>query len=533
VFEQYSGKEILSGQLTLFGEDSSSGDYVYRIDLSGVPEGGPYKIAVNGYGCSYPFGVGGEFIKQAAYTMFRAQYLQRCGCPIEKPDIRKKACHTLIYDVDGPIGEANIVVKGDEPTFKCYGGYHDAGDADRRAYHLSNPAINLMIYEAFPDLFYDGQFDIPGKFDEEYNIKSYSNNIPDILDEAEWGTLAWEYLQNDDGSVHFGTETKGYPDPFAAPMDQDNKKYGTVNVDPRATNTCAGLFLHLARIIKPYKPEKSAELAERAEKAMAFGKKDMAEPEKLYFYIQKYLLTGDTSAHRQIKSLYKIAGGLKDNLFETPGYSLNDDKFDNPAYIFSYIVEKNRPTDSAIVDYFKSAIKEAADSNIAELRKHAYPVGNNSAKGRWGHNVRQPMYACAPLLYWSLSKNQEYMDAASELMDFKLGLNPIGISYATRLGFHRVHNPHDRESAYTISKGWGPKPGITVFGPGIPGWRRKALQVIPGIDELSKERQYVDDLGTISFNEFTIFETLTHDALYTVLAGGGKWSGEDPYSKQK
>ena len=533
VFEQYSGKEILSGQLTLFGEDSSSGDYVYRIDLSGVPEGGPYKIAVNGYGCSYPFGVGGEFIKQAAYTMFRAQYLQRCGCPIEKPDIRKKACHTLIYDVDGPIGEANIVVKGDEPTYKCYGGYHDAGDADRRAYHLSNPAINVMIYEAFPDLFYDGQFDIPGKFDEEYNIKSYSNNIPDILDEAEWGTLAWEYLQNDDGSVHFGTETKGYPDPFAAPMDQDNKKYGTVNVDPRATNTCAGLFMHLARILKPYKPEKSAELVERAEKAMAFGQKDMAEPEKLYFYIQKYLLTGDTSAHRQIKSLYKIAGGLKDNLFETPGYSLNDDKFDNPAYIFSYIVEKNRPTDSAIVDYFKSAIKEAADSNIAELRKHAYPVGNNSAKGRWGHNVRQPMYACAPLLYWSLSKNQEYMDAASELMDFKLGLNPIGISYATRLGVHRVHNPHDRESAYTISKGWGPKPGITVFGPGIPGWRRKALQVIPGIDELSKERQYVDDLGTISFNEFTIFETLTHDALYTVLAGGGKWSGEDPYSKQK
>ena len=285
MFEQYSGKEILSGQLTLFGEDSSSGDYVYRIDLSGVPEGGPYKIAVNGYGCSYPFGVGGEFIKQAAYTMFRAQYLQRCGCPIEKPDIRKKACHTLIYDVDGPIGEANIVVKGDEPTFKCYGGYHDAGDADRRAYHLSNPAINVMIYEAFPDLFYDGQFDIPGKFDEEYNIKSYSNNIPDILDEAEWGTLAWEYLQNDDGSVHFGTETKGYPDPFAAPMDQDNKKYGTVNVDPRATNTCAGLFMHLARILKPYKPEKSAELVERAEKAMAFGQKDMAEPEKLYFNI--------------------------------------------------------------------------------------------------------------------------------------------------------------------------------------------------------------------------------------------------------
>jgi len=112
---------------------------VYQICLSDVPEGDPYKITVKGYGSSYPFGVGGEFSKRLVYTILRSQYLQRCGCPIHEPDIRKNPCHTLIYDVDGPIGEANIVVAGDEPTFKCYGGYHDAGDADRRAYHISNP----------------------------------------------------------------------------------------------------------------------------------------------------------------------------------------------------------------------------------------------------------------------------------------------------------------------------------------------------------------------------------------------------------
>ena len=81
------------------------------------------------------------------------------------------------------------------------------------------------------------QYDIPGEFDDEYNIVNYENKIPDIIDEAEWGTLAWEYLQNEDGSVHFGTETKGYPDPFAAPMDKDDKKYGTVGIDSRATTT--------------------------------------------------------------------------------------------------------------------------------------------------------------------------------------------------------------------------------------------------------------------------------------------------------
>ncbi|HSO88907.1 MAG TPA: cellulase N-terminal Ig-like domain-containing protein, partial [Draconibacterium sp.] len=144
VFENGSGKTVIKGKLIEIGNDVSAGGFVYRIDLSDIHEGGPYKIAVEGFGCSYPFGVGGEFSKMLAHTLFRAQYLQRCGCPINEPDIRKHACHTLIYDVDGPIGEANIDVVGNERTFKVYGGYHDAGDADRRAYHLSNPILNLM-----------------------------------------------------------------------------------------------------------------------------------------------------------------------------------------------------------------------------------------------------------------------------------------------------------------------------------------------------------------------------------------------------
>ncbi len=528
VFSLKSGKTIATGKLAETGRDTSSGDFVYRIDLSVVPEGGPYKIAVKGYGCSWPFGIGGEFMKKTAYTIFRGQFYQRCGCPIDSPAIRKTACHTIVYDTDGPIGEANIVVKGTEPTFKCYGGYHDAGDADRRAYHIANPMVNLMIYEAFPDLFYDGQFDIPGKFDANFNILSKINGIPDIIDEAEWGTLIWEYLQNEDGSIHFGTETIGYPDPFAAPLDLDKKLYGTVKTDNRATCPAAGLFLHLARLLKPYKPEKTAELILRAEKAFGYAGTTMADPEKLYFYIQKYLLTGDQKDHQKVKELYQVAGTLKDHLFGTLGYSLNDRDFDNPAYIYSYIVAKTVPTDPEIMAFFKKSLQEAAEKNITELRKHAYPVGNNSAQGGWGHNVRQNHYASAPMLMWSLTKEQKYIDAASELLDYKMGLNPVGINYVTGLGFNKVRNPHDRESAFTIKQGWGPKPGITVFGPGIPG-RRNTELVIPDISSLSKERQYVDDLSTISFNEFTIFETMTHDAFYTVLANGGKWNGVDPF----
>jgi len=532
VFHAESGEVAASGRLEEAGEDASSGDFVYCIDLSSVPEGGPYRIAVKGIGCSYPFGVGGDFSKMLAYTIFRAQYLQRCGCPIHEPDIRKNPCHTLIYDVDGPIGEANIDVTGTERTFRCYGGYHDAGDADRRAYHMSNPLINMMIYEAFPEYFTDGQYRIPGDFTEDYRVLNYENGIPDIIDEAEWGTLVWEYLQNEDGSIHFGTETRGYPDPFAAPMDQDDKKYGTVLTDDRATCTGAGLFMHLARILKPYKPEESASLVKRAEKAMEYSGDAMAGPERLYYHIQRYLLLGEESDHRKIRELYVLADSLKEHLYATPGYSLNDDDFDNPAYILSYVLAEEVATDPEIVAFFRKAIRKAAEANIEELGKHAYPVGNDPDRGGWGHNVRQPQYACAPLLQWKLTGEQRYFDAASVLMDYKLGLNPLGICYVTGLGSHRVHNIHDRESAYTIEKGWGPKPGITIFGPGVTGWRSRAA-VVPGMRELPRERKFSDDRGIISFTEFTIFETMHYDALYTILAGGGTWDGRDPFSTEQ
>jgi len=530
------GKVVASGKMKEIGDDATAGSYVYRMDLSTVPAGGPYKVTVDGFGSSYPFGVGGEFSNRLAYTIFRAQYLQRCGCPIHEPDIRKNPCHTLIYDVGGPIGEANIDVPDDASSFSCYGGYHDAGDTDRRAFHMSNSMINLMLYETFPENFTDGQFRIPGDFDEHYNIINYENNIPDIIDEAAWGTLVWEYLQKEDGSVYFGTETRGYATPFAAPYDLDTKKYGTVRVDDRATSSAAGLFMHMARIIKPYNPQKSAVLAERGERAFKAIGVRIAPPEKLYYHIQRYLLTRDEADHAEVRELYTIAESMKDNLYVTPGYSLNDSRFDNPAYIMSYILEKNIPTEAAIVNFFKAAIKAAADANIAELRAHAFPVGTVSGSGGWGHGTRQAQYAAIPLLHWKLSNDQAYFDAASELMDYKLGLNPMGISFVTGLGFHQVLNIHDRESAYTKSLGWGSKPGITVFGPGLapresvnaPN-RRANAGVIPGYDELPKERLFTDILAIINFTEFTIFESLHYDALYTILAGGGKWNGVNPY----
>jgi len=68
VFRVADGAVITQGSLQSLGQDTSSGDFAYRIDLSAVPEGGPYKISVKGYGCSYPFGVGGDFSRRLGYV---------------------------------------------------------------------------------------------------------------------------------------------------------------------------------------------------------------------------------------------------------------------------------------------------------------------------------------------------------------------------------------------------------------------------------------------------------------------------------
>jgi endoglucanase len=537
VFKISTGEQVAQGTLKEIGQDESSGDFVYRIDLSAVPEGGPYKISVKRYGCSYPFGVGGDFSHRLAHISFRSLYHQRCGCPIKEPyawNIRMKPCHTTIYDTNAPIGEARLRVQGDEPTFTAYGGYHDAGDADRRTYHMDVTATLLTTYEAFGDLFTDDQYNIPDKFDENFNILGKGNKIPDIIDEAEWGAMFWEYMQKPSGEIHWGTETYQYS-PFTT-YDKETKRFGTEVLDKRTEGFAAGMFMHLARIIKPYKPERSEELQKHAEMAFKAAGQRIRTTHHLYYAVQKYLLTGDETAHQTVKDLAENAARYVDT-FNGPPESFAGSNRSNrsdgwlASFFYSYIIEKNRPTDPAVVEQFKTAIKAAADKAIEYLQGNAYPVGTPMNLRWWGSNTAQGQYAYPCLLYWGLTKEQKYIDAVSQLMDYNQGLNPIGKCYVCGIGFNRVHNPHDRESAYTIEQGWGPRPGILVFG---PGGRGRGTSV-PEIRSLARERQYIDNLPSIQWNEFTIYQSLCFPAaVYPVLARGGKWDDtNDPFATQE
>ena len=535
VFKPVTGEQVAQGTLKQFGDgqpDASSGDYVYCIDLSAVPEGGPYKISVKGYGCSYPFGVGGDFSRRLGYVEFRALYYQRCGCPLIKPyarvDLRPEPCHTVVYDtLKSPPSQDNVRVRTNDPPMTVYGGYHDAGDSDRLLYHLMVPATLLTTYEAFPGKFTDDQFNIPDKFDANYHILGKGNAIPDIIDEAAWGTLFWEYMQTTNGGVRWGDSTMGFPD--WVPFDRDRKPYGTCRVDDSASGFAAGLFLNLARVIKPYNAERSAELQKRGERAFEAAGARFKPAHKLYYAIQKYLLTGDEAAHNLVKELAPRASSFPNTYCMEAGGFAADGNYWLASFFMSYLLETNRPTDPKVVSELKGALKATADKEIGWLNRNAYPYGwetNVNFRQQYnygqGHSTVQGQLAYPCLMQWAITKDQKYLDAVSQLMDYAQGLNPLGKCYVSGIGSDFVHHPHQRECVYSQAQGWGLIPGIMVYGG--PYTSGNKIKQVPPLNEMSRERHYLDHLGSFAMNEFTVYQTLVFPAaIYPVLAPDGKW----------
>jgi len=533
VFEIKSGKSVTKGSLTELGENSNSGDFVYRIDLSKVPEGGPYKIDVKGFGCSYPFGVGGEYTKRLAYISFRGLLYERCGIEQKKPyfdyDIRE-ICHPEVYVTNSPSREARVTISPSDPIIKTHGGYHDAGDADRRDHHMLAPMVLLTYYDMFPKDFSDLQYNLPDKFDKDFKPIGQGNGIPDIIDEAEWGTVIFEILQEKNGGVRSGTERTGYP-VDGPTLDKDTDQYATFKVSKNSTTLAAGLFAHLARVIKPFNKERSAELQKRAELAWSFAGDSALITHKIYYYIQYYLLTGNEDIHRQLIQIAPQVA-MYENTHMSGPRNLNNRDIMLGAHFFSYLLQDIRPTDEGVVKIFKDVIRKVADTRVKELNENPYPNGTAKPNRWWGSQTAQGQYADPLLMQWRLTGEQKYIDAASQLMDYNQGLNPIGKCYLTGTGFDRAEDPLHHDSYSMKEKGWGPAPGLPVFGPGnIAQLKVNCPLMIPDIKSLPAQRQWLDSRKNVSGNEFTIPESIAYPSvIYTILSGGGAWDRKtDPF----
>ena len=525
------GTAVATGTLTYWGNDSTggyeSGEHIYRINLSDVPEGGPYIISVSGFGCSYPFGVGNSYINQSAYIHVRGLYHQRCGIALEEPytTFTRGTCHTSAEITDALPSD---FINDRGAPIEIHGGYHDAGDFDRRLSHTLIPAWMLSLYEAFPSNFTDNQ----------YNIPESGNGIPDFLDEALWGLKVWEYLQDTSGGVRAGTETNAHPAYGSINAETDGLIYKTYAIWGHNTASGAGLFSQASRLVKPYDTTRASELLTRAEKAWEYLQNNGSNPnmasahdaQKMYAALQLYLATENNDYHTafQQHANYCLTSGwpeqYKPHWYNIP--LIQDGMIFSP-YFFSYLIT-NLSVNQTLKDALDAMLTTQANNSLNAVNEKPYPIGSSNVYA-WGTVTNQGRYADPMIYKYRLTKETQYLDAISQLADYSLGLNPLGKSYVTGLGANPPNCPLHLDSYFTYKDGKGNVPGIVVYGP-VADPSSVAYQIVvwekvyPAFGTLPIQRRYTDGWSFVGADEFTTWETMAQNAvMYAFLSseGGG------------
>jgi hypothetical protein len=266
--------------------------------------------------------------------------------------------------------------------------------------------------------------------------------------------------------------------------------------------------------------------------AWEFAGDSASNAHKLYYYVQYYLLTGNQDIHRQLIQLAPEVAKYETTHQDNPR-SIQNGKIILGAHFFSYLVQNERLKNPEVVKAFEDVIRKVADRRVKELNDNLWPIGTSEPGRWWGAQTAQGQYSDPILMQWRLTGEQKYIDAASQLMDYNQGLNPIGKSYLSGTGFDRVEDPLHHDSYPMKLQGWGPAPGLQVFGPGATRHQLKenCPTMIPDFKTMPPLRQWMDNRRNVSGCEFTIPESLSYPSVvYTILSAGGNWNrNTDPY----
>jgi len=400
--------------------------------------------------------------------------------------------------------------------------------------HLIIPILMLSYFEAFPEHFVDGQFDLPES----------GNGIPDFLDEAMWSLRLWEQLQIEDpedpdfGGVRQGTETQRHPAYGWQNAANDEMPYGTFAVGVESTALSAGAFAQASRLIAPFDTGRSARLLEKARSAWLWLKReaevDAPETKFMYAALQLYLATGDESFHRRFK---QAAGFVVVSGGRWPEQCLhgNSGAKCQTAHFISYLLT-GRTVDEDLAAALRSRILRHADRGTymgPPPEQLPYPqgvtkfmgLGAATAQGRYAD-----LYAFAYRLSDSPSDRQRFFNAAAQYGDFALGLNPLGMSFTTGLGTDQPRSPLHLDSYFTkygIGDGItgdhqgrpkGNVPGILIYGPSRgrsrqPYQRAVSDRLFPEWSSLPQLRRWGDGWSLIGGNEFSIHETIVWNVI--------------------
>jgi endoglucanase len=503
--------------------DPQGNDTLYALDFSALREPGHYYAEIDGLGRSYDFQIGNVAPETILRNAARGFYFQRCGAELVQPYAgkwirgmshnqvwvpEKNVVHPWDLDIDPSDPSAGDWYVPDGPR-EIYGGHHDAGDFDTRLNHMVVPEKFMSLYEMFPERFHDGQFFIP----EE------SNGVPDILDEAAWGLLHWEYLQDyygevrgEFGAVPAGMEASGHPTEYPTSGEGDVVPYYMRKATPYTTFSGAAIFAQAARVFEPYAPKRADKFLERAKAAYAYAVKHR---EMRYVPENPNVLPLAGKERYDQGNLAAAWCWAASQLFETTGDSHFMDDFieqlDGATHttqnhkwtpMWAIVSSKRSDVNEAVQEALKQELIEVADADVAWMKANGKTGYMTTCpnRGDWGN--ASPLIQTEVLMRaYMLTRDEKYLTPIGTAVDFVLGMNPSEMSWMTGCGTVYPMDPLNTNCKYDGIE--EPFPGILIFGPSEV-WNEEQNPLYPDPEHMGFYRRISDVWGYIRGCEYVI-----------------------------
>lgn len=409
-----------------------------RLDFSSWDQPGNYFLKF-GSAVSPVFKVGNDVYKGISGVLLKYMRQQRCGY---NPYFRD-SCHTHDgFIVDHPTRTGEIIdVKG---------GWHDATDYLQYTNTSANAVYNLLLaWKDHPEVYGDesGANGLPG-----------SNGIPDILDEAIWGT-EWlmkmnpaygeMYNQIADDRDHRGfrlphKDTVSYGKGLYRPVYYvTGRSQGLAKHKNRTTGVSstaakfASSFSLASGILRQYDPALADRLREKAADAYRFAFTDLGNTQTAcvvspYFYeeenwlddmelaaIELYNLTGEEHYRRDA-----VTWGQSEPV--TPWMAFNRARhYQYYPFINLGHYRMALQNDPVIKKQFTGYYREGLEFIRARAEKDPFRIGIPFI---WCSNNLVMAAATQARMYEEISGDDRFREMEAALRDWLLGCNPWGTS---------------------------------------------------------------------------------------------------------
>ncbi|MBB5868273.1 endoglucanase [Allocatelliglobosispora scoriae] len=513
-----SGTTVASGQTTVRGADTLSGDNVHLIDFTSYDTAGTGYVLSAGGSNSYPFDISADPVKRLRYDALAFFYHQRSGIAIDAQYVTSTYARPAGHlNVSPNQGDNNVPCRTScGYTLDVRGGWYDAGDQGKYVVNGGIAAWQLLnIYERAISV---AGADASALGDGKMAIPERANGIPDVLDEARWEVEFLLKMQVPDGRTNAGLVHHKIHDQnwtgLPTRPNQDSQPRLLSPVSTAATLNLAAVAAQAARIFRTIDPTFSARALAAAEKAYAAAKANpnrIADPndgtgggsysdstltdEFYWAAAELYVTTGSATYRTDVtgSSLYKGAGFTK-------GYDWGWTAGLGDTTIA--LVSNGLP--AADIAATRTAMTGFADRLLTQVATQGYPApfATTNAAYYWGSNGQVANNADVLALAYDFTGQEKYRTGVFQTLDYLLGRNPLNQSYIAGYGEKAVRNVHHRFWA-NQNDGSLPiaPPGSFSGGPNAGLDDPIAQAQLAGC---KSQKCFIDDIGAYSVNEVAI-----------------------------